>query len=84
MNLQHTKIRNRLEPERVDKLVYIYMNSRVLREINGGAEHLNEGDIEAELLVLEDEEMEKAYLMQEFLGEAAEEPLPATKLFAAE
>ena len=31
MNLLHTKIRNRLTPERVDKLLYIQFNRRTLR-----------------------------------------------------
>lgn len=30
-NLIHSKIRNRLHPDKVDKLTYIYMNSRVLK-----------------------------------------------------
>ena len=30
MNYTHSKIRNRLTPERANKLQYIYMNSRVL------------------------------------------------------
>lgn len=31
MDLLHTKIRNRLTPERVDKLLYIQLNRRTLR-----------------------------------------------------
>jgi len=30
-NFIHTKLRNCLHPKRVDKLIYIYMNSRVLK-----------------------------------------------------
>lgn len=30
MNLIHTKLRNRLGAEKSDKLIYIYMNQRVL------------------------------------------------------
>ena len=33
LNLVHTKLRNRLSIERVDKLQYIYINERVLRKI---------------------------------------------------
>ena len=30
MNLIHTKLRNKLGSEKADKLIYIYMNQRVL------------------------------------------------------
>lgn len=31
MNLQHTKVRNRLEPHRVEKLLYVQINKRQFR-----------------------------------------------------
>jgi hypothetical protein len=38
LNLVHTKLRNRLSNERVDKLQYIYINERVLRRIKASYE----------------------------------------------
>ena len=34
MNFLHSKARNRLESERIDKLIYIYINTRIFRRIN--------------------------------------------------
>ena len=34
MNFLHSKARNRLESERVDKLTYTYINTRIFRRIN--------------------------------------------------
>jgi hypothetical protein len=52
-NIIHDKKRNRLKPERTNKLMYIYMNRRVLDRVDGEAfrwEHLND----EQLLDLED------------------------------
>lgn len=62
----------------MDKLIYIYINSRVLQAINAGVNHYTEGDIKAELLALENQEMEKTYFIQGLLGEATEKSLLAT------
>lgn len=35
MNLLHTKIRNRIKADRVDKLQLIYINSRVFKRADG-------------------------------------------------
>jgi len=67
-----------LSPNSVDKLVYIYMNSHILQEINAGVNHYIKGDIEAELLALKNYEIEKTYFMQGLLGKAIKESLPAT------
>ena len=34
MNFLHSKARNRLESERIDKLIYIYMNTHIFHRIN--------------------------------------------------
>lgn len=56
VNFIHTKLRNRLTPERVQKLQYIYINQRTIRKI--GAQTLSD----AELLELEDKWLEENHV----------------------
>ena len=53
-NYIHTKIRNSLKPDRVDKLTYIYMNSRVFNAIKEDNQHT---------LTVEEEEQLKEEMM---------------------
>jgi hypothetical protein len=57
LNLVHTKLRNRLSIERVDKLQYIYINERVLRKIktsyNVQMDTEAEADVDTEDLFVE-------------------------------
>lgn len=64
--LQHTKIRNRLDAGRVDKLVYIHMNRRALSEVK---EFLDtEDQREQQQLEWEDEEIERLLHRSRVLG----------------
>jgi len=54
-NYIHTKIRNSLKPDRVDKLTYIYMNSRVFNAIKEDNQHT--------LTVEEEEQLEEEMMM---------------------
>jgi hypothetical protein len=59
MRLQHTKLRNRLTPSRVDKLVFIHINQRILTGGSKGIHQVTEGEVlqlERDLAVLVDEE----------------------------
>jgi len=59
MRLQHTKLRNRLTPSRVDKLVFIHINQRILTEGSKGIHQVTEDEVlqlERDLAVLVDEE----------------------------
>src|SRR5579859_4408750 len=61
-NYIHTKTRNSLKPDRVDKLTYIYMNSRVLDARKEGNQLLTaeeEEQLEEEMDELEDVEFEE-------------------------
>ena len=58
MNLIHTKLRNRLGSEKADKLIYIYMNQRVLDRnmsllIGDPIEKTTEEQVELEDILLE-------------------------------
>ena len=55
-NYIHTKIRSSLKPDRVDKLTYIYMNSRVLDARKEDNQHILTVDEEEQL---EEEMMQK-------------------------
>jgi len=61
-NLIHSKQRNRLSPERANKLTYIYMNSRVLwsfkEPIRSPYSLTNAEEVELEEQLLGDEEGE--------------------------
>jgi hypothetical protein len=48
-NFIHTKIRHKLKPDRVDKLTYIYMNSRVFDGRTEGNQHILTADEEEQL-----------------------------------
>jgi hypothetical protein len=63
--LQHTKIRNRLDADRVDKLVYIRMNRRALSEVE---EFEDEDQQEQQQLEWEDEEIERLLHQSQVLG----------------
>ena len=52
MNFLHSKARNRLESERVDKLTYIYINTRIFHRVN------NEGFVFDIYELIEEEEVE--------------------------
>ena len=61
-NYIHTKIRNKLKPDRVNKLTYIYMNSRVFDERTEGNQHILTADEEEQLdeeMDVEDDEFEE-------------------------
>jgi FlaA1/EpsC-like NDP-sugar epimerase len=64
-SLQHTKIRNRLDAGRVDKLVYIHMNRRALSEVE---EFEDEDQRERQQLEWEDEEIERLLHRSRVLG----------------
>ena len=51
LRLQHSKLRSRLRPDRLNKLVFIYINSRVLQRSYTDIHRLSE----EELLQLEEE-----------------------------
>ena len=57
--MQHTKLRSQLTSEKVDQLVYIHMNRQVFRDSESLSEvpQPNDAELEAELLRMEDEEM---------------------------
>lgn len=57
MNLQHTKHRNALKVEQVDKLLFIQINKRQIRDMK--PEDADPDDYELELLEAEDEELER-------------------------
>jgi hypothetical protein len=59
MRLQHTKLRNRLTPSRVDKLVFIHINQSILTGGSKGIHQVTEDEVlqlERDLAVLVDEE----------------------------
>jgi hypothetical protein len=62
--LQHTKIRNRLDAGRIDKLVYIHMNRRALSQVE---EFEDEDQREQQQLEWEDEEIERLLHRSEVL-----------------
>lgn len=64
--LQHTKTRNRLDAGRVDKLVYIHMNRRVLSEVEPFLE--DEDQREQQQLEWEDKEIERLLHRSQILG----------------
>jgi hypothetical protein len=55
MNLTHTKLRSKLAPERVDKLLYVQINRRVLRR---DLHAIRKQADEEEVIILEDVDME--------------------------
>jgi hypothetical protein len=55
-NLQHTKLRSSLLPDKVDQLVFLHMNYRTLGNVDMDC---SEDDIEAAILEAEDEEIER-------------------------
>jgi hypothetical protein len=68
MKLQHTKLRNRLLSSRVDKLVFIYINQRILTEGPKRLHKMTEQEVlqlERDLAVLLDE----GYLYSELATE---------------
>src|SRR5438046_9703531 len=59
MNFLHSKARNCLEPERVDKLTYSYINTRIFRRINTQDSIFNIYDLtEEEAVELEQESLQ--------------------------
>ena len=59
MKLQHTKLRNRLAPSRVDKLVFIHINQRILAAGPKAIHQATEEEVlqlERDLAILVDEE----------------------------
>jgi hypothetical protein len=65
-NFIHNKIRNRLNPEHVDKLIYIYMNSRVFRARERKNEILMVNRYNLDTLIPEQEiELEDILLQEE-------------------
>jgi hAT family C-terminal dimerisation region len=73
MKLQHTKLRNRLSPTRVEKLVFIHINRRILAGGPKAVHSMKEEEVlqlERDLAVLVDEEVlysELAQLQQDIL-----------------
>ena len=72
MNVIVTKLRNRLSAERADKLIFIYMNQRVLDQagdllLGDWVEKSDEQQVELEelLLALEDEDNNNTELDEE-------------------
>lgn len=57
MNLQHTKHRNALKVEQVDRLLFIQINKRQMRDMKPEDEDTDEHELE--LLEAEDEELER-------------------------
>jgi hypothetical protein len=64
MNLQHSKLRNRLDAERVNKLVYISINSRTLDVTADKEGLLEEEELEELLLAAEAEKLERHLVEQ--------------------
>jgi hAT family C-terminal dimerisation region len=65
-NFIHSKIRNRLNPEHVDKLTYIYMNSHVFRVRDGKNENTVVNCYSLDILTPEQEiELEDTLLQEE-------------------
>jgi len=58
-NYLHSKTRNRLKPDEVDKLIYIYMNSRVFRKNDGTKDTLTVSTLEEEELLEEEFRMDE-------------------------
>jgi hAT family C-terminal dimerisation region len=54
INLTHTKLRSKLAPERVDKLLYVQINRRVLRRDL----HATRKQADEEEVIIEDVDME--------------------------
>jgi hypothetical protein len=74
MNLQHTKLRSALTISRVDKLVYIYMNTRALRnQDNNEDDKEDPEELEWQFQAIEADEIDRNLWFQEYLGET---PLP--------
>lgn len=63
MNLVHTKTRNRLAVEKVDKLMYISINTRSL-DLVDSAEELYGVEDEEQVLLLEEAEIERQLQLQ--------------------
>lgn len=64
-NFIHSKMRNRLNPEKIDKLIYIYMNSHVIRGKDGGNEDIMMDHYSLSKLTPEEElEFEDALLQE--------------------
>jgi hypothetical protein len=57
MNLQHTKHRNALDVEQVERLLFIQINKRQMRDLE--PKDANPDEYELELLEAEDEELER-------------------------
>lgn len=60
-NFLHSNVRNRITTERTDKMAFIYINSRVLKRVNGMTEASERGPLcweqasESDLMHLEDQ-----------------------------
>ena len=69
-NLVHNKVRNALSSERVNKLTYTYINTRVLRTINTLTNSLNSSSLRSpyELSKAQEVEIEEAILGDEELS----------------
>jgi hypothetical protein len=68
MKLQHTKLRNRLVPSRVDKLVFIHINQRILAGGPRAIYEVREDEVlqlERDLALLVDEEYLHSELQKE-------------------
>ena len=63
MNFLHSKARNSLESERVDKLTYTYINTRIFRRIEK-AELLGQPVLDFQALTEEQEEELEEQLLQ--------------------
>ena len=73
MNHQHTKTCNSLDPERVNKLVYIVMNTQALKKGNTG-NIMSDEELEERLLEAEDEDyLCSCYLQNLLEGKPAED-----------
>jgi hypothetical protein len=67
MNLTHTKLRSKLAPERVDKLLYVQINRRVLRR---DLHAIRKQADEEEVIILEDVDMEDIWGLDDLETEA--------------
>ena len=79
MNLIHTPQRNRLDPEKVSMLSYIYMNQRVFDRLEGKV-HLENIDLEEEVEQVQMEE----FIMNDELDEEDREELEDVREIDAE